>query len=100
MELHRTSEAGGRQHVHISVFQLVWSRSLPPALHAGNLHFGRSHLLDGGVVGQPRGLRLHHLHGAGLLSATVRLQSVACWDKTRWGDVIRPFSTQQRVILS
>lgn len=74
-------EAGGRQDVHVSVFELVRSGSLPPAVHRRDLHLGRRHLLGGGVVGQPGGLSLHHLHRRRLLGAAVRLQSKACWEK-------------------
>jgi len=75
------SEAGGREHVHVSGFQLVRPRCRAPDLHGGDLQLGRVHLLGGGVVGQPRALRLHHLHGRRLLGAAVRLQRKACWEK-------------------
>lgn len=40
------SEAGGRQDVHVSVFELVRARPLTSTLHGGDLHFGRSHVLS------------------------------------------------------
>lgn len=74
-----TSEAGRRQDVHVSVFELVRPRSLPPALHGGDLHLRRINSL--GVVCQPCGLGLHHLHGGGFLGSTVRLDGKACWER-------------------
>lgn len=77
------SEAGRRQDVHVSGFELVWSRSLTSTLHCWNLHFGRGRRLSSRVVCQPRGLRLHYLHGGRLLGTAVRLQRKACWEKRK-----------------
>ena len=83
LSLHQTclysglSEAGRHQDVHVSGFELVGLWALPAALHRGDLHLGRAHGLSGGAVSEPRGLRLHHLHGARLLGAAVRLQRKA-----------------------
>lgn len=78
-----SSEAGGRQDVHVSGFELVWSRSLTSTLHRGDLHLGRGHRLSCGGVDQPRRLGLHHLHGGRLLGTAVRLQRKACWEKRK-----------------
>lgn len=87
-------EAGGRQDVHVSGFELVWPGSLPPTLHGGDLHLGWSRRLSGGIVSQSCGLRLHHLHGSRLLGAAVRLQREARWVERR-GNHFSLATTQQ-----
>lgn len=70
------SETRRRQDVHVARFELVGPCHLLLAIYAGNLHLGRS-FEGGGVLGQPSGLSLHHLHGSRLLSTFIGLQRKA-----------------------
>ena len=56
---------------------------MPLALRYGDLHFGGLEVEVGGVFGQACGLGLHQLHGGGLLSPLIGLESKAPYGESR-----------------
>ena len=71
-----SSEARGREHIHVPWFEFVRTLSRVPGLQAREVHLGRQEV--GRVVHLEVHLGLDGVHGGGLLQAEVGLQREPC----------------------